>query len=298
MLHAATTSEFSPAFCVVGAIVAVPLSLIDLNEFGPRRMYTHEVVDKIAKTMPAGQDVAAHGYLQDGRIKLIDGGTRFRAVQISGKATLDVKIEPAPKDNLALFLRARELNENRSDTTALDFALSLKALIDGGAVKNQRELAEKVPNADGTKMHEASVSQYMRIAGMPEKIQRAMGESEATSTFTALYEVSALFKDQLEGDALMKAIELALSIVEETKLKQLNKKQISALVTSKIEGPKTRVRSLVHPIQEGRVKGQIKTFEKRGQIDMTLRGLQPEQLPLLREKIEALIKSFSDTASN
>ena len=147
-------------------------------------------------------------------------------------------------------------------------------------------------------MHEASVSQYMRIAGMPEKIQRAMGESEATSTFTALYEVSALFKDQLEGDALMKAIELALSIVEETKLKQLNKKQISALVTSKIEGPKTRVRSLVHPIQEGRVKGQIKTFEKRGQIDMTLRGLQPEQLPLLREKIEALIKSFSDTASN
>ena len=73
-----TITDFDLSVCVPGAIVRVPLYMIDINPFSPRQIYTGEEIDKIAKTLPNGQDVAAHGYVADSRIKLIDGGTRYR----------------------------------------------------------------------------------------------------------------------------------------------------------------------------------------------------------------------------
>lgn len=291
-LAISTPLAFDLSVCVPGAIVEVPLNLIDPNPLSPRHIYTTEEVDKIARTMPQGQDVAAHGYIEDGRVKLIDGGTRFRAAKITDRTTLDVKIEAAPKDKLALFKRARELNEQRSDTTALDFALSLRALLNEGAVASQRELMDKVEAPGGGKLSEALISTYIRITRMPDKVQRAMSDSPDTSTVVALYAVSELFPENLSDAELEAKQELAFEIIDEIKRKKLNRFQIQALVKSKLAGPKARERSTVHPLEFGSHKGQIKMFAKKGQIDLSLKGLSDSEMPALRAALVQTLESF------
>lgn len=287
-----TPTAFDLSVCVPGAIVRVPLYMIDLNPLSPRQIYTGEDIDKIAKTLPNGQDVAAHGYVAEGRIKLIDGGTRFRAAKITDRSYLDVKIEDEPKSKLELFRRARELNEQRTDTGALDFALSLHTLLREGAVASQRELIEKVEAPGGGRLSEGTVSQYLRMARMPEKLQRAMVGSEETATASALYAVATMFDENMDETQQDQRQELAFEVIEEVKRRKLNKAQIVALVKSKLDGPKSRDRSTVHPLTFGTRKGQIKMFTRKGKIDLTLGGLTESEMPELRAVLERALDDF------
>lgn len=283
---------FDLSACVVGSIVKVPLHLIDINPISPRHIYMEEDINKIALTLVDGQDDAAHGYVRDGRVKLIDGGTRYRAAKITDCMSLDVKIEEAPKDYLELFTRARALNEQRSETKALDFALSLAQLLKMGAVANQRDLRDKVEAPGGGQLTESNISTYMRIARLPERVQRSMCIAPETSTVVALYAVSELFgADQAEED-VASAIEKALDIVEEIKRRKLNTKQIQELVKSKREGPKPRERSSSTPIEIGTHKGQIKTFARKGQIQLEVNGLLESELPEFKATLMKAVENF------
>ena len=282
---------FDLSLCLPGAIVQVPLHMVDINPLSPRQIYSGEEIDKIAKTLPNGQDVAAHGYMANGRVKLIDGGTRFRAAKITDRSYLDVKIEVAPKDKLDLFRRARELNEQRSDTGPLDFALSLNTLLREGVVASQRELIEKVEAPGGGRLSEGTVSQYLRMARMPEKLQRAMVGSEETATAAALYAIATMFDENMDEAQQEQRQELAFEVIEEVKRRKLNKAQIVALVKSKLDGPKSRDRSTVHPLAFGAHKGQIKMFTRKGRIDLSLAGLTESEMPELRA---VLVKALED----
>lgn len=291
---ATTAKDFDLPSCQTGAIVRVPLHLIDINPFSPRQFYKNEEIDKIASSLPEGQHDAAHGYLDQGRIKLIDGGTRYRAAKVSDTYYLEVKIEDPPEHDLERYLRARTYNDQRSQPTPVDHALSLIRLLDSGAVASQVELAQKVPDLSGRPMSEAQVSMYMRIGRMPEKILRAMNEEPETSSTRTLYEVSAIF-DKITPDQLDERIELALQVIEEIKRRKLNKYQVQELVKSKLHGPKQRERSAVHQLQYPRGKGQIKLFARKGQLDMTMKGLNEEEMNHLKQQIVSLVDSFMST---
>jgi ParB family chromosome partitioning protein len=287
-------AAFDISCCVVGAIVQVPLALIDANALGPRQIYLNENVDLIAQSLPSGQDVAVSGFVKEGRIHLIDGGTRLRAARITDRGYLDVKIEPAPKSDIELYERAREFNERRSPTSALDFAISIKLLMDRGALVTHRDVAERIKGPDGGKLSEGTVSKYLRIARMPEKVQRSMAESAETSTFAALYAVSEMFTDNQDEAELEKAIEIALEITEEVKRRKLNRNQLIALVKHRLEGPKSRDRSAALPLDFGRQKGQVKMFAKKGQIDLTLSGLVEEEMPEVRSVLVKALEEYME----
>lgn len=292
------TLQFSLENAVPGEIVRVPLSLIDLNEFGPRQIYNAETVDKVSSTFESGQDDAAHGYVESGRVKLIDGGTRYHAAKDTSVGYLDVKIEEPPETKLGLYLRARELNDKRSQPSALDFALSLKVLLDKGAVESQRDIVENVPGPNGKKMTEGTVSKYLRIARvLPSDVRDRMSKSELTSGFSAAWEISELFADDPQGDLLTERTEMALGIIraivdDEVGTERMSTNKLHKLVRSKIDGPQTRERSVVHQLDLSGHKGHIKVFAKKGALDLSLRGLSEERLKRLRERLEATVKDF------
>jgi ParB family chromosome partitioning protein len=286
-----STKDFDPAASQVGSIVRVPLHLLDVNPFSPRQFYKNEEIDKIASSLPEGQHDAAHGYVDQGRVKLIDGGTRYRAAKVSDTQFLEVKIEETPQNDLDRYLRARAYNDQRSQPTPVDHALSLIRLLDSGAVASQVELSQKVPDLSGRPMSEAQVSMYMRIGRMPEKILRSMNEEPETSSTRTLYEVSAIF-DKIDPDRLDERIELALEVIEEIKRRKLNKYQVQELVKSRLHGPKQRERSTMHHFHYAGGKGQIKIFAKKGQLDMTMKGLQEEEMNSLKQQIASLVESF------
>lgn len=284
---------FSLAQCVPGAVVRVPLHLLDLNPVGPRQIYKSEEIDKIAQTLPDAQDDAAHGFVKNGRITLIDGGTRYRSAKVSGVGFLDVKIEIAPETELDLYLRARQYNDQRSQPTVIDHSLSLLRLLEGGSVASARELAEKVPDVNGRgKMPESQVSTYLRIARMPRIVLERMSESPVTSQLTVLYAVSDIFEKDVQASS--EQIDLAMQIIEEIKQKDLSKKQVQDLVKSRLSKERQhRERSVQQSIAYGSCKGHIKLFGKRGQLDLSLKGLSEEDLPLLQNELQALIEKFA-----
>jgi len=291
VIEADTPKEFEPGSCVPGMIVRVPLHLIDTNQYSPRRFYKADEIDKIAATLPGGQHDAAHGYISEGRIKLIDGGTRYRAAKVSDTRYLDVKIEEPPLSNLERYLRARQYNDLRSQPTPVDHALSLAQLLDSGAVTSQRQLSEKVPDISGRPMSESQVSIYLRIGRMPERILRTMNDAQETSGTGVLYAVSEIF-DGVPQEQLDERIDLALQVIEEIKRRKLNKPQAVALVKSRLLGPKHRERSTVHQLQYPGGKGQIKLFARKGQLDMTMKGLKEEEMNQLKQQIVSLVEGF------
>lgn len=285
--------EFSITQCVPGTVIRVPFHLIDVNPFGPRHIYKTEEIDKIALTLPDGQDDAAHGFVLGERIVLIDGGTRYRSAKVAGIGFLDVKIEEAPNDDLDLYLRARRYNEQRSQPSVIDHAMSLRRLLDDGIVASQRELIEKVPDVNGRdKMTESLISWYMRIARMPRNILERMSEHPTTSQLTVLFAVSEIFKKG--EDATSEQIDLALQLIEKIRSQDLSRKQIEVLVRSRISNERQhRERSVQQPINVGGYKGQIKTFGKRGQLDLSLKGVSEDDLPQLQREIQAVIERFA-----
>lgn len=283
---------FDISSCTVGTTVAVPLHLIDVNPLSPRQVYLDENVNVIAETITGGQDDDAHGYVQDGRVKLIDGGTRYRAARITDCNTLNVKLEPAPKSLLDLFNRARALNEQRSQPTALDFALSLKLLLEQGAVASQRDIIEKVRAPGGGVLTESLVSTYMRINRLPARIQRAMSTAPETNSLAALYAVSALFPEGQTEEEQETAESAAAEIIEDIKRRKLSRKQIQDLVNSKLAGPKTRERSTVYQMEYGQHTGQIKTFHRKGEIQLSLKGLGEAQMPGLKAALQKAVEDF------
>lgn len=281
---------FSIDSCVPGAIVRVPLHLIDLNDLGPRQIYQTTEIDKIASTLATAQDDAAHGFVKDGRVKLIDGGTRYRSAKVTGVDHLDVKFEEPPESILDLYLKARRYNDQRSQPSAIDHAISLRKLLESGAVNTHRDIMSSIPDLSGRSMSEAQVSTYMRISKMPDRVLQRLSESPLTNGVSVAYAVSDIFESMKDAD---EAMDVAWGVIDDIRQKELTKSQVIALVRSKLEGIKTRERSNQQVLNlGGEYKGVIKVFEKRGQVDLSLKGLPQDQLPQLQKELIATIEAF------
>lgn len=283
----------------VGSTYDVPLSLIDPNPYSPRHFYKSAQVDETALSMQAkGQKVAANGFVTEaGRVQLIEGGTRLRAARAIGAHTLEVKIEEPPKSVLEQYLRGVEFHDERTNHTALDTAVLLRKLLDEGAVERQDELAAKI-KINGSVPSPALVSKYLRIAGhIPNRLLMVMADHEATSTLRVAYAISSFFVDPGFEKEPDRYEQMAEETVQETVSKSLSARDVEALVAAKLAGPKTRARAEATPVKMGRATGAIKLFEARGQLDFSIKGLDPETLSRLKATIESICAGRQELAN-
>jgi ParB family chromosome partitioning protein len=282
-----TSADFDLQSCQIGQVYSIPLALIDPNPVGVRHFYRMDNVEAIVESMEDGkQDVAVNGFVKDNRVELIDGGTRLKAARAAGFGALDVKIEPPPKDLREQYKRSSQLNDLRSDHTALDMAINMRRLIEQGVYASQDEMAADMLDRKGKPLLKSQVSNYMRIARIPERLLQKMSEADQTSAFTIAYEISALFvSPAYEADQERMDL-IAIEIIDDVRTKQLSKTQTQALVAAKIKGPKSRQSAVSSVVRFGNQNGKIKVFPSRGQVQFTIDGLNQEQVEEVRERIE------------
>lgn len=292
---AATQAFVDVASMQIGSTYRVPLHLIDPNPLSPRHFYRNTRVDATATSLEKnGQRVAVNGYVKpEGRVGLIEGGTRLKAAKAAGQEFLEVKIEQAPKDELDLYNRAVAFHEERSDHTALDTAMLMAKLVASGAVQSQDELCERIL-VNGERPSKSSVSMHMRVATtIPERLLRAMSEHETTSGIRTAYAITGLFKAERFKDdpdaALQAADDLVREIIErEVSGRAMSVKEIEDQVKARSEGPRTRDRADAIKVRFGEANGAIKVFASRGQLDFSIRGLPADKLDQLKAHIEAV----------
>ena len=139
-------------------------------------------------------------------------------------------------------------------------------------------------------MDRASVTRLLRIGKIPERLLRQMSEHEKTSGLRAAYEVNAFFSQEDFASRIDDYTAMAEEVIDEIQKKDLTTKQTIELVESKLRGPKPRRRSDTWPVTYSRARGQLKVFQDRGEVQLSMRGLSPEELAAVQRKIEDIFK--------
>lgn len=264
----------------------VALQAIDENPLNARVFYANIEIDEMALSLQKnGQDVPAKGYVDAARVILIDGQKRLRAARAAGLKTLRVEIVRQPETPLEQYFASRRINLERSSQTALDDAIRFRKLLSEGLVESQAALARQVGLSEG------AISQILSINQIPQRVLLHMKERPATCGAAMGYQLSQLFSRRaLEVHDADKLEQLALEVLEEIVESGLSVKQVQALVASRLAGPRARDKSETRSVSFGGAKGTLKVFEKKRQIDFSIKGLSDEKLQELRARLEGIFE--------
>lgn len=274
----------------VGQVYDLPISLLDSNPYGARFFYRFENVDKLGASMAEdSQLVPVNGFVKGERIELYDGETRLRSARSTGKTTLQVKLDAPPENALDQHRRSALFNSLRSNHTHLDVAVRLKQFLDEGFYKTQEELGEKYLDDNDRPIGLSRANMYLRIARIPMPFLQLMSEKDHTSTFTVAWAIAGIFTSNGYESSPEKYDLMAREVIKEIQDKELGTEKSKSLITSKLQGPQSRMRADSVPVKYAGIKGTLKVFPERGQLDLSFKGLPEERLTELRDAVEKML---------
>lgn len=265
------------------------------SEFNARFFYKTSELDEMALSLQNTQDVPLVGYIEDGKVKILDGVKRLKASDIGGIESLRVEICEKPQGALGAYKKSFRVNKDRSAGTALDDAMKYAKFIEDGMP--QQVLAKELERDIGT------VSQLIAISKIPMTVLIMMKDSERASGLRLAYEISQIFRDApAPGDEVPEGqrshadlVQIAREVIEAINGPGTwNRDTVQALIKSKLTNEtKRRERATSQQLSYGGVKGTLKVFEKRGELGFQIKGLDAERLQTLKEKIEKVLAEES-----
>ena len=270
-------SSQGPAGCYqVGVVYDVPVGQVKSNPFNPRAVYTASAVDDMARSMSSGgQKVSATAYVDDdGNVVLIEGETRLRGARAGGLPTLRVEIRPRPPSDRELYEEARAANVERRDQSPLDDAIKWKELIAKKVYPTQAALAKAL------NLGEDHVSRTMSLAQLPHRVIHAVAENSELLTHKMLNAIREFWEVKGDDDTLELILEAAKS--------GMGYRDVAARRKAAAKGPVKRPRSTREMLTFRGAKGEFKSFEEDGRIELILKGLTPEVAQEIQSKILAL----------
>lgn len=259
-----------------GNVYDIPVGLVKSNPFNPRAVYTTTAVDNMALSLStSGQRISATGYIDEqGHIALIEGETRLRGARAAGLATLRVEIRPSPASDRELYEEARAANVERRDQTPLDDAIKWKELLGKKLYPTQAALAKALG------LGEDHVSRTLSLAGLSNRVIHAVAENTELLNHKMLNALREFW--EVQGD------EATLELILEVAKTGMGYRDVVARRKSAAKGPVKRPRSTREVLTFKGAKGEIKSFDEDGRVELTLKGLTPESARELTSKLMAL----------
>ena len=261
-----------------GNVYEVPVEEIKSNPFNPRVLYTTSAIDDMGQSLRQhGQKISATGYLDPtGRVVLIEGETRLRGARSAGLATLRIEIKDKPPSDRALYEEARAANVERRDQTPLDDALKWRELLDRKVYETQVSLAQALS------LREDDVSRVLALGQLGARIINAVADHPELLTLRMLNAIREFAKVKGEQETL--------ELILEASDKGWGYRDVESRRKAAEAGPVLRKRAATEHLTFGSAKGEIKTFDKDGRLELVLKGLTQEQSESLTESIKALLK--------
>ncbi|MCA3194171.1 MAG: ParB/RepB/Spo0J family partition protein [Burkholderia sp.] len=260
----------------VGQVYDVPIGKIRSNPFNPRVVYTASAVSEMAASLVArGQGMSAIGYANgEGEVVLIEGETRLRGARAAGLSTLRLEIRPKPASDRELYEEARAANVERRDQSPLDDAIKWKELIGKKIYPTQAALAKAL------NLGEDHVSRTMSLAQLPSKVVHAVAEYPELLSLKMLNAIREFWE--------VKGEEETLALISEAAKSGMGYRDVAARRKAAAKGTVKRPRSTREQLTFRGAKGEFKSFEEDGRIELKLKGLAPDVAVEISEKILAL----------
>jgi ParB family chromosome partitioning protein len=261
----------------VGKVYEVSLGAITSNPMPPRAIYLPSTIKDMSVSLQAnGQRLSATGYVgSKGELVLIEGETRLRASKAAGLPTLRVEIRPRPVSPRALYEEARAINVERKDQSCLDDALRWRDLIDQKLYDTQASLARAMAMSDEL------VSRTLSLAKLPSRIINAVAEYPGMLNLKMLTAIREFW--ELQGD------EETLKLIFEVAEKNLGSREVTSRRVSAQKGPVRRPRSVRENVEYRGGKGELRSFEGTGRVELILKGLTPDAAESLSLKIKEVL---------
>ena len=262
----------------VGQVYDVPVEMIKSNPVNPRALYTTDAVDTMATSLKeSGQKISATGFVDDaGRVVLIEGETRLRGARAAGLPTLRVEIKKKPDSERALYEEARAANVERRDQTPLDDALKWRELLDRKVYPTQSALAKALG------VGEDDVSRILSLAKLPHRIVLAVADHSDLLTLRMLNAIREFCSVTGEQETL--------ELILEASDKGWGYRDVESRRKAAETGPVSRKRAATENVVYGSAKGEIKTFDEGGRLQLVLKGLTIEESTALTEKLKEILQ--------
>ena len=269
-------SSQEPTRYEIGQTYEVPIGKIKSNSVNPRAIYTASAVSEMAESLAArGQGQSASAYVDEvGDIVLIDGERRLRGARTAGLPTLRVEIRPKPASERELYEEARAANVERKDQSPLDDALKWKELLSRKIYPTQVALAKAL------NLGEDHVSRTLSLAQLPSKIVQAAAEYPELLSLKMLNAIREFWE--------VKGEEETLELIFDAAKTGIGYRDVAARRKAAAKGTVKRPRSTREQLSFRGAKGEFKSFEDDGRIELKLKGLAPDVAAEITEKILAL----------
>lgn len=269
-------SSQDPVKYDVGQVYDVPIGKIKSNPFNPRVVYTSSAVSEMAASLAArGQGMSAIGYANgEGEVVLIEGETRLRGARAAGLPTLRLEIRPKPESDRELYEQARAANVERRDQSPLDDAIKWKELIARKLYPTQAALAKAL------NLGEDHVSRTMSLAQLPSKVINTVAEYPELLSLKMLNAIREFWE--------VKGEEETLDLISEAAKSGMGYRDVAARRKAAAKGTVKRPRSTREQLMFRGAKGEFKSFEEDGRIELKLKGLAPDVAEEISAKILAL----------
>lgn len=265
----------------VGSVYDVPVELIKSNPVNPRALYTTVDIDNMAISLREnGQKISATGFLDEaGKVVLIEGETRLRGARAAGLPTLRVEIKKKPESERELYEEARAANVERRDQTPLDDALKWRELLDRKVYPTQSSLAKALG------LGEDDVSRILSLAKLPHRVVLAVADHPALLTLRMLNAIREFCNVKGEQETL--------ELILEASDKGWGYRDVESRRKAAEIGPVSRKRAETESVVYGSAKGEIKTFDEGGRLQLVLKGLTADESKALTETIKEILQKKS-----
>ena len=262
----------------VGQVYDVPVEMIKSNPVNPRALYTTDAVDTMAISLKeSGQKISATGFVDEtGRVVLIEGETRLRGARSAGLPALRVEIKKKPDSERALYEEARAANVERRDQTPLDDALKWRELLDRKVYPTQSALAKALS------VGEDDVSRILSLAKLPHRVVLAVADHPDLLTLRMLNAIREFCSVTGEQETL--------ELILEASDKGWGYRDVESGRKAAETGPVSRKRAATENVVYGSAKGEIKTFDEGGRLQLVLKGLTVEESKALTEKLKEILQ--------
>jgi ParB family chromosome partitioning protein len=282
---------------VVGNTYRLALHMLQDSQFNARVYYSAAEIDSMAVSLQEnGQDVALSGFVDGSKVTVVDGSKRLRAARAASLDSLRVEIKERPASNKETYKASRRMNIERSTQTPLDDAVRWAALLEADDYPDQTSLGKD------NGVSQTVVSQTLSLNRIPQTVMRVMREEHVQPVrdehaqpklcqLSFAVEIAKMFDGtHKEGQ---EQEDKAIEVIREIVAKDLSVKQARALVQSRLDGPKARQKAETMAVRYGNGLGTLKVFAAKGQLDLSIKNVDPAKIGDLRAKIEELFTAKS-----
>ncbi len=206
----------------VDSILAdVPIAQIVQSPYQPRLVFDEKAIEELAtsiQTIGLGKPILVRR-LPNGKLELVGGERRWRAVQLNGNETIKAVIQ-VMSDAVAMLLALTD--NSQEDLTDYELARSYHRILEQGEEKSQRALARRLG------VNVSIVSRCLTLMQLPESIRRVLDRKPGliTSNYAKRFADYAITQPAI--------VEKIIQVMDESSLQQeaalrVIEKEIAAL---------------------------------------------------------------------